>query len=351
MNRKATHDELNIEKSGAKKEHEEMPTQHDKMRSSGAAVNTIDQNDTIDQDAAKTSETKVFKVVDYAATFKLADELNKLIHAFEIMEANRNEKESMDSDTEISTPTEDTNSKEPETNAQDNLLNVKSCKLKYTLTPKNTPEMFSKTSSLYSDSGETCSENPQTTENAENENWKSCIKDAYEYKQSNSNKLESDEQCSNASTCSDPLISQEKNLQDDHPQALIGKLPTEKKETEALSEGSSNEPDDKTDIHEAANNCKRSVETTDKGRADLNIVLDKTIKKESTAVPLVNEEESRKEVEIEFSKPNPIKNLTLLLKLQKNMAVLQIQLSNLQDSIRSTNAVVQELMDNAFGSM
>lgn len=48
---------------------------------------------------------------------------------------------------------------------------------------------------------------------------------------------------------------------------------------------------------------------------------------------------------------NSLSSLTKLLSLQKDMARMQLHLSNLQDSMRTTSATLQELLDEAFSEM
>lgn len=42
--------------------------------------------------------------------------------------------------------------------------------------------------------------------------------------------------------------------------------------------------------------------------------------------------------------------LALILKLQRDMATMQLQLSNLQDAMRTANATLQQLVQQAFSS-
>ena len=43
-------------------------------------------------------------------------------------------------------------------------------------------------------------------------------------------------------------------------------------------------------------------------------------------------------------------DLALILKLQRDMATMQLQLSNLQDAMRTANATLQQLLQQAFDS-
>ena len=49
--------------------------------------------------------------------------------------------------------------------------------------------------------------------------------------------------------------------------------------------------------------------------------------------------------------PNPVRTYALLLKMQKEMASLQLQLSNLQDTVRTTDMVLQEVLKEAMSSL
>jgi len=42
--------------------------------------------------------------------------------------------------------------------------------------------------------------------------------------------------------------------------------------------------------------------------------------------------------------------LTLILRLQRDMAMMQLQLSSLQDAMRTANTTLQELLQRAFSS-